>query len=41
MKMTLDLPDELFQAIEARALEEGLSFNEMVIELLYRGLSQH
>lgn len=38
MKTTVDFPDELLKAIKLRALEEGKKLNEMMRELLLRGL---
>lgn len=38
MKTTVELPDDLMKAIKLRALEEGKKLNEIMRELLSRGL---
>lgn len=40
MKTTLDLPDELMQAVKIRAVRENRRLKDVVAELLRRGLSQ-
>lgn len=40
MKTTLDLPDEIVRAVKIRAVEEKTRFNDMVAELLRRGLAR-
>ena len=39
MKTTLDLPDELMRAIKVRAAEDNLEIEEVVTNLLRRGLA--
>ena len=38
MKTTLDLPDELFQAVKLRAVSERRTVTDIVAELLRQGL---
>lgn len=40
MKTTLDLPDELVHAVEARAAEENRRPEQVITDLLERGLGQ-
>ena len=39
MKITLDIPDDLYRRIEQRAAEEGYEVNDFIVELLRRGLA--
>ena len=40
MKVTIDLPDDLFRSVELRAAEEGTSMRLLVIQALSRELQQ-
>ena len=40
MKTTLDLPDDLMTALEARAARENRTLNEVIVDLLRRGLAE-
>jgi hypothetical protein len=40
MKTTLDLPDELFRSVKARAAHEGMSLKEYVAAALWQKLGQ-
>jgi len=39
MEITLDLPDDLMQRVKSRALQERKPLNQMVAELLIKGLA--
>ena len=39
MKLTIDLPENLFREIELRAVREGRKLNEVVVELLREGIA--
>jgi hypothetical protein len=40
MKTTLDLPDDLVRAVKIRAVEENRNLNDVIADLLKRGLAQ-
>jgi plasmid stability protein len=40
MRTTLDLPDELVRAVKMRAVEEKRTLQDVVTDLLKRGLAQ-
>ena len=40
MKTTLDLPDELMRRVKIRAVREHKKLNDVITELLHRGLSK-
>src|SRR5207245_11472406 len=40
MKTTLDLPDDLMRAVKIRAAEENRKLEDMIVDLLRRGLAQ-
>ena len=41
MKTTVEIPDELMKAIKLRAIQEGKKLNEIMPELLTRGLKDN
>ena len=40
MKTTLDLPQELLRAVKNRAAEENRSLNDVIADILMRGLAE-
>jgi plasmid stability protein len=40
MKTTLELPDDVIRAVKIRAVQENRKLNDMITDLLRRGLAQ-